>query len=171
MSDYIIVSPEGLEPDLGLLMATLRDGCREWRKYLESPSVEAITWSPYPGGPNIGGLLLHIIGAEMYWLYEVALGQGQPADHPAKIYDNELDQFDGTWPIPPAQPIEWYFQLQDENRAKMIQLIREHGNPDKLFDRRDRHVSYRWIVAHLVEHDSYHGGQAVLLHEMYLKTR
>jgi uncharacterized damage-inducible protein DinB len=31
--------------------------------------------------------------------------------------------------------------------------------------------SLAWIVAHLVQHDSYHGGQIVMLNQMWKKSK
>ncbi|MFZ4508104.1 MAG: DinB family protein [Fimbriimonas sp.] len=158
-----------LEPELAILVATLHDGAREWRENLESPSLDAIVWSPYPNGPSIGGVLLHVAAAERYWIQKVAAGIDISLDDPAWAYDTTMDQYGPSWPVPPAEPIEWYFDIQDRTRAEMIDLIVAHNNRFTIYQHHDYTVTYGWIVAHIVQHDSYHGGQAVLLHEMFKK--
>jgi uncharacterized damage-inducible protein DinB len=165
------VSPyPGVHPELGVLLSTWADSTREWRENLESPTLDAITWQPYPGGPSIGGLLLHMASAEMYWLENAVNGTELDNNHPAIVYDNELDQYEVQWPTPPTESIDWYLDLLDTTRAKMINLVVAHNDPAREYPRRDYKVTYAWIIAHLVEHDSYTGGQAVLLHEMYKKV-
>ena len=164
------VSPvSDLDPELGILVSTWQDGTREWRDGLGLPETEALVWQPYENGPSIGGILLHMISCDNYWLLECA--QGQPVDpsHPAVAYDRTMDQYVPHWPVPPAQTIEWYFDQFDRNREKMIASIVAHNQPNSEHPRKDYLVSYRWILAHILEHDSYHGGQTVLLHEMYKK--
>lgn len=108
--------------------------------------------------------------AERYWLQLNAEGiKMDPAD-PALEYDGRMDQNIPLWPTPPTQPIEWYLGVLDQTRQEMIILIYAHSDPASTHTTRWETVTYRWILAHVAEHDSYHGGQAVLLHEMYKKT-
>jgi len=159
---------EWLNIEIGVLLATLQDATREWRENLERPVKEAIVWSPYENGPSIGGLLLHMASCEQYWLGKVAAGIELPENDPSWAYDSTMDQYVPFWPKPPAEPIGWYFQIQDEVRGRMADLISGHNQPDTVHERNTTQT-YRWILARVVEHDSYHGGQAVLLHEMYKK--
>jgi uncharacterized damage-inducible protein DinB len=162
------VSPhEGVHPELGLLLSTLGDSTREWQENLETPTSEALVWQPYPDGPSVGGCILHLCSAELYWLKAFVNGEELDSNHPAVAYDNELDQYAPYWPTPPAHSADWYFNLLHETRQETIRLVVAHNDPSREYTRRDSSVTYRWILAHLVEHDSYTGGQAVLLHEMY----
>jgi uncharacterized damage-inducible protein DinB len=171
MKQYHLNDRHEVDGDLGVLIAALQDGTREWREELESPSVEAIVWQPYPNGPSIGAEILHIASCEWYWLGNFVQGEPDPVDDPAIQYDNTLDQYIPHWPTPPAQPIDWYLDILASRRAKSIEMIRQHGRPEAVYARQDCEVTYAWIVAHLVQHDSYHGGQAVMLNEMYKKMR
>ena len=78
-----------------------------------------------------------------------------------------LDQYQGLWPTPPVKPIDWYFALQDQTRRAMIELIIGEKDPEERFETSRSSCTLRWFLAHIVEHDSYTGGQAVLLHEMF----
>jgi uncharacterized damage-inducible protein DinB len=158
-----------LHPEIGTLVSTLQDSTREWRENLGTPSLEAVTWSPYENGPSIGGLILHMASAELYWLQDIGEQQKSSDDEPSVAYDQTLDQYAPHWPTPPSQPIEWYFSVQDDVRARMLELVTKRNDPASQHQTKRSTMSYRWILAHLVEHDSYTGGQAVLLHEMYKK--
>ena len=80
-----------------------------------------------------------------------------------------MDQYIPHSPVPPANSIKWYFTLFDENLKKMIESVEAHNQADCMHLHRDSSVSYSWILAHTIEHGSYHGGQIVRLHEMFKK--
>lgn len=158
---------KGFSPELGLLVATWQDGLNEWLDHLGTPSPEAMVWQMTPNGPSIGGLFLHIAGCELFWLQEVGDGESVDPTDVAWAYDSELDQFAGQWPTPPAESFEWYLSMLKEHRHASYERVARHSDPNSIHERWDIQHTYRWIVAHLLEHDSYHGGQAVLLHEAW----
>lgn len=157
-------------PELGVLVAAWQDGTREWRENLGRVSREAVCWQPYEYGPSIGGLILHMMDCETWWLRVVADQESDDPNTPDGVYARELNADRHHWPAPPKQPLAWYYALQDARREENLTYVRRHPDPNTLHGGRPD-VSYRWIVAHLVQHDSYHGGQAVLLHQMYRTLR
>jgi uncharacterized damage-inducible protein DinB len=167
MSNYDVAPTEGLHPELGLLFATLEDGAREWQGELETVSDEAVVWQPFPNGPSIGGIILHMASCSLYWLSEFALGEAVDKNRPEVAYDLSMDQYAPAWPAPPAKPMSWYLELLAENRQETRALLARHGDPTRSHVRKEETMTFRWIVGHLVQHDCYHGGQIVLLNEMW----
>lgn len=161
----------GYRSELGLLLATLDDSTREWRENLEEPPVEAIVWQAYPGGHSIGGLILHIADVESHWFEQFAAGRPVDPDEAKLLMGEATDQYAGKWPVPPAEPIEWYLALHDRIRARVKETLMRLDDPAQLFQGRKNRFTLRWIAAHVVEHDSYHGGQAVLMHELWKHMR
>ena len=90
---------EDIEPDpalpldLGILLATWKDGIREWRDNLGAPPPEAVTWQIYPEGPSIGGILLHLASCDQFWLQEFAEKATLDRTDPAIAYDLSMDQY------------------------------------------------------------------------------
>ena len=77
-----------------------------------------------------------------------------------------IDQYDGVWPAPPHKPIGWYYAQHDEIRARSIALISQLPGPDEVRAitwRPDQQCTVRWILHHIIEHEAYHLGQAVML--------
>ena len=167
---YDIPPVEGHDPQIGLLLAALNDSTREWRENLGTPTVEAMTWQSVPNGHSIGALLLHIIDCEAYWLETFVAGQSRPEGEEALLLCHETKQDDALWPVPPSKPLEWYFELHDKIRQRVFDAVRGI-DPTKTYGEGEFSCTFRWVVAHLVEHDSYHGGQAVLLHEEWKKSQ
>lgn len=154
------------------MVATWQDGTREWRGEFETITAEEMTWQPYENGPSIGGCILHMANCDAWWLQVVGAGGELDQTNPAVAYDNELDQDAHVWPTPPAESPEWYFNILEQQRAESIALIAAHNDPSSVHTRPSGNsFTYRWIVAHLVQHDSYHGGQCVMLHEMWKRRQ
>jgi uncharacterized damage-inducible protein DinB len=166
-----LTAVDGLEPQLGLLLAMLDDGTREWRGEIGDVPEDAVVWQPFPGGHSIGAVILHMADAELYWVQEIAAGQPVSADDEARLLSKQTDQYAVRWPTPPARPLAWYFQQRDEVRARTHQIVRKLGDPGHLGARGDRRYTLRWILHHVIGHEAYHGGQAVLLSLMHPAAR
>ena len=109
-----------------------------------------------------------LIDVEAYWFETFAANHKRDPEELKVLMSEETKQDDGIWPTPPAEPIEWYFQFHQKVRKRSYEAIR-NIDPTKVYEGRQASFTLRWIVAHVVEHDSYHGGQAVLMHEMWKK--
>lgn len=160
--------PEHLEP-FGLLTAILQDGTREWRWELDQNlPEEAVVWQPYPGGHSIGGILLHIIVTEIYWFERVALGLPYNQEEMELLMAKDLEVDEWSWPAPPKQPISWYFDMHDKVRARVLERIKRWPPADtKIQAHQDLEVTPRWILGHVIQHEAYHGGQAVLINRLW----
>lgn len=167
---YDVAPLPGFHPEIGLLLASLNDSTREWRENLEEPSIEAIVWQPAPGAYSIGGLLLHLIDCEDSWFNSFAAGNERDPAESDLLMSDATNQYGGHWPVPPAEPISWYFDLHDRMRARGYEAIRGI-EPERVYQRRDYSCTLRWVVAHVLEHDSYTGGQAVAIKELWAKLR
>ncbi len=169
MPEFFDVAPlDGYRADVGLLLASLVDSTREWRGELGEPSVEAITWQPVAGSYSIGGILLHNAYVELSWFNRFLAGKTLDPEELKVLLADETDVDEGQWPEAPAKPISWYHEIHDGIRRRVFETLKD-VDPDKKYEKGDFSTTVRWVLAHVVEHDSYHGGQAVLLHELWKK--
>ncbi len=166
MRSFDVEPLKGYDPTYGLLLATLQDGTREWLEELGEPSEDALVWQPISGGHSIGGLVLHIAEVEAWWFEEAALGRKLSEEDLALFMSRESDVDAGKWPTPPRKPWSWYAELLASVRARTLRTLLDFPEPSSTIQRQNL-LTFRWIVAHVVEHDSYHGGQAVLLKALY----
>ncbi len=168
MSRVIEPLPGYSEP-YGLLAAVLLDGTNEWRWEVDQElGPDATTWRARPVGASIGAVFLHIISVEVFWFEQIALGRAMTAEERKQFMVDEIDVDEGRWPDPPAQPISWYFALHDKIRARTLESIREwppasdviawEGRPDR---------NRTWVLGHVIQHEAYHGGQIVLLCDLW----
>ncbi len=159
-----VLPVQGLHPELGLLLAMFEDGTREWREELGEVDEETVVRQAFPNGHSIGAVLMHIADVELWWIQEVAAGRPVSAEDEERLLANQTDQDAVKWPAPPRQPLAWYYEQLDEIRARTERIVRELKDPEHIA-RRDngREYTLRWILHHVITHEAYHGGQAVLL--------
>jgi uncharacterized damage-inducible protein DinB len=152
----------------GLLCGILQDGTREWRFELD-PELpeEALVWQAYPGGHSIGGIIFHIVAVEIFWFEEVALNIPYNPEEMQRLLAHKTNVDEWRWPEPPRQPLSWYFELHDQVRARTLERIREWPPADTSRGDDERQCTLRWVLGHVIQHESYHGGQAVLLNRLW----
>ena len=163
MEHFDVEPVAGYPQEYGLMLAILEDGTREWMGEIGEPSEDAIVWQPVTGGYSIGAILLHIAYVEVAWFESGILGR-KISDKDAALYMvDETDVDNGVWPVPPRKPWAWYKQLLHDARARTFKSVLDFPDPASSFQGRTSTMTCRWTVGHVIQHDSYHGGQAVLL--------
>ena len=168
--EVVDVQPvEGMDVQIGLLLAMLDDATQSWRKDLGDVSEDAICRQPVPDGHSIGAVLLHIADVESHWLYAVATGQARSEEEVRRLLSRETRQYAVQWPVPPRQPLAWYYAQHDEIRERTRRTVRELNNPEHIGIRREQGFTLRWLLHHVLTHEAYHSGQAVLLSLLFPK--
>lgn len=166
MSGRIVdVTPlPGLRETYGLLAAILQDGTKEWRGELD-PNLpdEAVTWQAHPGGHSIGGVILEMIDVEIGWFEGYVLGRESDPEERKLLMAGQIDVDSWKWPTPHAKPLSWYFDLHDRIRQRTLEGLKEWPEPDSFIEKGNAKRSPRWVLGHVIQHEAYHGGQAVLL--------
>lgn len=168
---YDVAPILGLEPQVGLLLQMLDATTDEWREELGEIPEAAILWQPVPGAHSIGALILHIIDVEAYWLTEIAGGIPRSQEEKDRLLSDATDQYAGIWPTPSPQPLTWYWEQFAAVRARTHAMVRGLNNPAHIGHRVGRKgeqdFTLRWLLHHVIIHEAYHGGQAVLLALQY----
>jgi uncharacterized damage-inducible protein DinB len=166
---FDIEPTSGLPMEYGLLAAALQDGTREWREELDEVPDEAVWWQPFENGHSIGALILHMVDVEAFWIETVALERERSADELRELLSEEVDQYAFKWILPPKKPLAYYYEIQDRIRARTLESLKHLPDPATVIAREGWSYSttIRWILNHVVAHESYHGGQAVLLKALW----
>lgn len=151
-----------------ILCAVLQDGTNEWRWELD-PSLgeDAMVWQPHPGMHSIGGILLHIAAVEVFWFERFVLGLPGDPEERRLLLTEETDVDAWRWPEAPRQPLTWYFALHDRIRARTLEGIKRWPAPDDSREWDGTQRTFRWVLGHVIQHEAYHGGQAVLLSRLW----
>jgi uncharacterized damage-inducible protein DinB len=117
----------------------------------------------------MGAVILHMIVVEVYWIEKFVLGREVSEETWRELLWDATDVDKGVWAEAPAQSISWYFDLHDRHRARILEAIREFPPGDTLFGKEGHEVTAEWVLGHVIQHEAYHGGQVVLLHELWKK--
>lgn len=163
----IILPGNMADAEIALALAMLGDGTREWRKHMGDISDDVLSWQPFTNGHSIGTVLLHMADVEGNWLHDAAHGKTRTKQELQTLLSEETQQGVVNWPAPPARPQAWFYEQQDAVRARTVESFRNVTGITDTRPFRDTRFTLRWLLSHVVAHESYHGGQAVLLHEMY----
>jgi uncharacterized damage-inducible protein DinB len=163
MNRVDIVPVEGVHPEIGLLLAMLDDVTKKWTNELGRVSKETIVWQPRPEAHSIGALILHISDVEAFWLHEVGAGQPLTEAHNLLFLSEATQQYAGRWPTPPKRPLSWYMPQHQSIRERTREFVRNLNDPEHVGRYGKREFTLRWLLHHIISHEAYHDGQAVLL--------
>jgi uncharacterized damage-inducible protein DinB len=159
----------GYPPPYDLLLAILQDGTSEWREEVwDEVGPDAVTWRATPGGPSIGAIVLHMIAVEVGWLEEFVLQQPRDPLIWQELLIEETDVDEGRWPDPPRKNLQWYYDLQDRYRLRTLEVVKRYPSADTLIGQ-ERKRTPRWVLGHVIQHEAYHGGQVVMLYDLWKK--
>jgi uncharacterized damage-inducible protein DinB len=163
----------GYQEPYGLLCAILQDGSNEWRGEMDKDlPAEAMVWQAYPGGHSIGGCILHNVAVEVFWFEQYVLDRVFDPEEKRLLQWDETDVDEWRWAVPHREPLSWYFALQDRFRARILESIKSFPAPDApiAYDGGKARTP-RWVFGHVIQHEAYHGGQAVLLQKLWQETQ
>ena len=121
-------------------------------------SVAALDWMPAPGANAIGALVVHLTGAERYWIGTV-IG-GEPSD---RVRESEF-LADGLAVFDLQQ------RLDDLDRLAPTVLgalsLDDLARPCRV-PRDGRTVTVGWALAHAIEHTAVHVGHIQLTRQLW----
>ena len=160
----------GQNGETALLLAMLDSTSAFWRRELRGLMRDELRWRTKKGGHTIGMLLLHIAVAEHWWVHMVAMGRKEDKALVKLLKADQTDQYKGKWPEPPDRPKEWFFKQCAQVRASTHEDLKGLDAANLRGRIGSREFTLRWILHHLIEHEAYHGGQMVLLRDLYRRS-
>jgi uncharacterized damage-inducible protein DinB len=127
-------------------------------KAIDGLSTDALDWVPSKEMNSISVLLIHLIGAERYWIGAVALGE--PTDRVRE------DEFEAAG----MQVAELKKRLADEDEYARAALA--HFTPADLeavrrSPRNEKTFSVGWCLTHALEHTALHLGHVQLTRQLW----
>jgi uncharacterized damage-inducible protein DinB len=142
-------------------LSILEDLRGQVKKGLEGLAQEGLDWRPLPekgdGSTNaLGAIATHLAGSETYWMKEI-IG-GQPIDR-----DRETE-----FAAKGAGVLELKEML--DKAAQATKWVLSSLSPSQLDEERkfrDRKVSVRWAILHVIEHTATHLGHIQLTRQLW----
>jgi uncharacterized damage-inducible protein DinB len=167
MARYDLDVPSGLAPDVALLVAAWRDSAREWLGEVGEVPDEAVTRRHGRNGVSVGALLMHMVDCDEVWIERVVLGLASPPPSVAGEFCRSLSVERREFPDPPSWPFAQYIGLLRDTRERLVAGLAGLSGSQEVVSASGNVFTVRWVLAHLIQHDSYHGGQIVLLLEEF----
>ncbi len=142
-------------------LALLEDLRGQVKKGLEGLDREALDWRPLPekgdlSTNSLGAIATHLAGSETYWMKEVIAGQPIHRDREAEFTAK------GTGVT------ELQAKLDEAARATkeaLTSLPPSQLDEERKF--RDRKVTVRWGILHVIEHTATHLGHIQLTRQLW----
>jgi len=135
----------------------LHDGIREG--LLEIPQ-SALDWSPGPDMNSLNALVVHIYGAERYWIGDVIAGDYSGRDREAEFKSKG------------STANELILRLNESDRYLMNvlnQLDLEGLNKMRISPRNGREVTIGWVLSHALKHTALHAGHFQIMCQLWEK--
>jgi uncharacterized damage-inducible protein DinB len=130
-------------------------------KSVDSLPDEAMDWTAGPDMNSIGVLIVHLIGAERYWIGDVSLGK--PSD---RVREKEFS----VYGLSVEELKKRLFAADDFCRdalarfsLKDLEMIRESPRNEKSF-------TVGWCLTHALEHTALHVGHIQLTSQLWTRA-
>lgn len=119
--------------------------------------VQALDWSPAEDIPSLGALVTHIIGAERYWIGDVA--GGMPSDR------DRDSEFKARGVAAPTL-ISRLRELESYEKGLLSKISMLDLESICISPRTGRRFSVGWALLHALEHTALHLGHIQIIHQL-----
>ena len=142
-------------------LAILEDLRGQVKKGLEGLDQEGLDWRPIPGKGDLstnslGAIATHLAGSETYLMKEIITGQPIHRDREAEFVAKGAGVLD--------------LQERLDKAAQATKVVLSSLSPSGLDEERkfrDRNVSVRWCILHVIEHTATHLGHIQLTRQLW----
>lgn len=143
---------------MGALLEGLLALHTEIRSLLEGMPDEALDWVPGPGMNTISATIVHSLGAERYWLGDVAYGEASGRDRDGEFRARGLGASRLLEQLAEADAYATkVFGGLDPATLATSRFSVLHG----------RDYAVAWAVAHTVEHSALHVGHLQVIRQLW----
>jgi len=131
---------------------------RAIKEVIDGLPPEALDWSPAPDMNSLSVLVVHLTGAERYWIGDVVQGTPSFRDRDAEFRAKGLTADSLKQRLTELEAYE-HQVMQD---MQLSQLEEERLSP-----RDGRKYTVAWALAHALEHSGIHVGHIQILSQMW----
>lgn len=140
------------------LLDRFQDLHREILKALNELPPEALDWKPGPETNSLTVLIVHLSGAERYWIGDVAQGDSSQRDRNAEFQVRGLNR-DVL-----KKRIE---DLDVYEKATFAEMGLGELEEERVSARDGRKYSVAWALSHALEHTAVHVGHIQMLSQLW----
>lgn len=121
-------------------------------------SREALDWTPGSGMNSLSVMVIHLIGAERYWIGDVIVGEPSDRDRESEF---RVQGFSESDLLEKLAEFERYVQKALE--AISVNVLEEK----RVSPRNGREVTAGWALCHALKHTALHVGQIQIMRQLW----
>jgi uncharacterized damage-inducible protein DinB len=167
MSRHVLTPHPGLSTGIGYYMSGMEEVRNQLIEAVKNIPNDVIGKPAFLGAHSIGGLVLHIGEAEWFWMQMVVSGHKLTEEDRAAACWDILDEIDRV----SSRGFSTEFCLLEiekiRNQTRDVLFSFNDSDLERIisFERRGKTTehSLRWILHHLIDHESQHKGQILML--------
>jgi uncharacterized damage-inducible protein DinB len=167
MRRRVLTPHPGLSTGIGYYLSGMEEVRRQVIVAVKDIPDDLIGKPAFLGAHSIGGLVLHIGEAEWFWMQMVVSGHQLTEEDKKAPYWDVLEDVDGVM----RNGYTTGFCLQEiekiRNQTRDLLFSCNDKDLERIinFERNDETTEYslRWILHHLIDHESQHKGQILML--------
>ncbi len=130
----------------------------EIKRCMTDMSQDGLDWVPAAETNSIGVLVVHLTGAERYWIGDVIAREDSGRDRDAEFQTKAWDQ---------AALEERLDESMAYIRTVLETLTLDDLETERVFPRDERIFTVTWILNHVLEHDAMHTGHIQLTRQLW----
>jgi len=119
---------------------------------------EAFDWTPFNGGNSLSVLVVHLTGAERYWIGDVVSGVPSGRDRDSEFKVKNLKPGELTARLQES----WSYVAKALENLDLNDLETKRRSP-----RDDREVSVTWALEHGLKHTAVHLGHIQITRQLW----
>ena len=147
-----------MDPFYADYLLSLNEIHDEVRKAIHGLSPDQLDWSSGPEMNSVTVMIIHLIGAERYWIGDVVRGESSGRDREAEFLARGLSEADL---VSRLAMIEAY--AQEALTAMSVSELQEQ----RISPRNGREVSVGWALCHALKHTALHAGHIQMTHQLW----
>ena len=147
-----------MQPFFTTYLNNLQEIHDEIRNAIKGLSQKALDWTPGPEINSMNALVIHLTGAERYWIGDVVAGDPAARDREAEFKAQGLSEQDLLQRL---DRNEEYFQ------KALGALTLQELDATRSVPRNGRSVSVGWALCHALKHTSLHLGHMQIMRQLW----
>ena len=158
----VIKAEEGFTPQIGIIVSMLNDMKNRVESTVKDLEIDEIDFLLDDKANSIGTLVLHLAATEKF--YQVYTFENRMFnDKEKEVWDTRMSMGDEARKKHKGKPISYYLDIYNEVRENTLEYLKEKDDKWLAIVPEGYSMNNHWSWYHVMEHQSSHLGQILLL--------
>lgn len=143
-------------------LSNLQEFHDEIRKAIKGLPQHALDWNYSPDMNSMNVLVVHLIGAERYWIGDVIAGEPSGRDRESEFMVRGLSEI---------ELLEKLNEIENYIQRKLEAFTLQEVDVSRISPRNSREVTVGWALCHTLKHTAVHVGHIQITHQLWEKQQ